>query len=259
MLQQRLVLTITCVALLATAAAASDREPLHPNGRIAPESVVRTWVSGCLDVAVRPQVEADEPCAGIMLTSAGNTVHLRHHRATMNCCTDVAITAAVDGSTLRFHERESGQWCHCLCPYDLEAQIGGVRSGVYTAEVWSSNDELLCRQEMRVGGSQPTAQSSGCLATDGDDRDSVEFTLLGNDLHIDHHAEELNCCLELTVSTQIQETTLRVVEHDRGLPCDCLCPFDLAIVVPDLASGTWNVELLDPNGQLVATSSITVP
>jgi hypothetical protein len=256
-----LIAGLAVVAVSAPPAFAQvDRQPLHPTGRIATESTVRTWVSGCLEGSVQSEENRDAAeCTGIILSTSSSSVRMQHLRATMNCCTDVAVTATMDGSTVRFEEQESGQWCHCLCPYDLEAELAGVRAGTYTAEVWSSADELLCRHEIHVGPQPITASSSGCLARDGAERDTATFTVIGNDLQIQHHATELSCCLELAVSTQVNDRTLRVLEHDQGAPCDCLCPFDLVLTVHDLAPGSWDVELLDPNGSQVASATVTVP
>jgi hypothetical protein len=205
-----------------------------------------------------------EECEGITLSTHPSTIFMYHEGAILNCCTDVAVVVEVDGTTVRFLERESGDYCYCLCEYDLSAQVEGLEPGLYQVEVISSTGELLCSRMVEVFGfcGGVSFSSSGCLEQPKGalqaPEESVDITVHGNSIRIDHRDATLNCCLELAIEVTEAPGAFRIAEFDHGEPCDCLCPFDIHAVILGVAPGRYEVEVVGVSGDVIATATVRV-
>jgi hypothetical protein len=79
----------------------------------------------------------------------------------------------------------------------------------------------------------------------------------GDDLLI-HLAEwELNCCLEMAVEAILDGDAVKVYLTDHGPPCDCICGFDVDVIVTGLLDGTYDVVVFFDGGA-VANGTIEV-
>ena len=112
------------------------------------------------------------------------------------------------------------------------------------ATACGENKETGSTQQPVIG--QPT--QSECLnEMDGEDllSESVDLLVDGDVLRIvDHHAE-FNCCLQAWMEVEIQDRLISVVEvedPDDSAACDCMCPYELAIEISNLA-GEYQVAI----------------
>lgn len=238
--------------------------PRHGASRVG-LSPTTSWVrvTGCLDNKAGPLSDPGTDCEGITIEAADGAIWMVHEGAMLNCCADISVAVERPGRTeIRFVEQESGDFCYCICPYDLEAGVEGLAAGYYRVEVRDPQDSLLCERWVQLGSGGLGVVSSGCLDGYGKEiaeHESVEFTVVGNSIVIAHRGAYLNCCLELKVDVDASPGLYRVTEIDHGEPCDCLCFFDFIIVIPEAPAGEHLVELVGVDGELVATAIVTVP
>jgi hypothetical protein len=73
-----------------------------------------------------------------------------------------------------------------------------------------------------------------------------------NKLSLQHTDSAFNCCPEkITATVSIEGGNIDIVEDEEfldGMACACLCPFDLAIEVTNLAPGTYTIHAAGPDG-----------
>ena len=88
-----------------------------------------------------------------------------------------------------------------------------------------------------------TSDQSDCLGDIDNREDAIEIEVVGCRLVIRHLDVVINCCLEYSPTVEVNGDTIRVTEVDTGPPCDCICPFDLEIVIEGLEPGAYTVVL----------------
>ncbi|MCX6829434.1 MAG: dockerin type I repeat-containing protein [candidate division Zixibacteria bacterium] len=88
--------------------------------------------------------------------------------------------------------------------------------------------------------------------------DSMVVEVIGNDLHIRHLNAFYNCCLRYMVDYYFERGNITAVESDTGMPCDCLCPFDLESVLYGVPAGTYIVRLIGIYGDTVGIDTVMV-
>ncbi|HUT84573.1 MAG TPA: hypothetical protein VMX95_07975 [Thermodesulfobacteriota bacterium] len=112
--------------------------------------------SGCLgnspgdflsDAEEYPGCEAE----GISARVEGNSIYVTHFNAVYNCCPDdIAVTLTVRGNRLVLTEKELLTTpCRCLCCYNVETEIAGVKPGKYIIFLcWDDYEtyKKLCRR-----------------------------------------------------------------------------------------------------------------
>ena len=79
-------------------------------GHLKNQSDVWTWVSGCLGEEVPDPGKAQplgESCDGISIIPGPSQIAFYHEGAVLNCCTDISVVVELDGTTVRFLEREA--------------------------------------------------------------------------------------------------------------------------------------------------------
>ena len=139
-----------CLALLfmaAMTACSSDDEKndgRQEGGKEQKEVVETTspWtkVTGCLEetrgmFAETITVEAREN--GQLYFKNGNAYFCCEHEK-------LTIAASVNGKTISITEQETGPYANCICPYDLECLVEGLKAGDYEVVVMRDNLEK-CR------------------------------------------------------------------------------------------------------------------
>lgn len=88
-----------------------------------------------------------------------------------------------------------------------------------------------------------SASQTDCLPADPDTPDEIAVDVEACALRIRHRNVVTNCCLEYEVTATVQDGTIEVEEIDVGPPCDCLCPFDLEIILSGLEAGAYRLVL----------------
>ncbi len=72
--------------------------------------------------------------------------------------------------------------------------------------------------------------------------DDVQVQVNGDQVHIDHLADLLNCCPDpITYDVFVGDVTILVEEHSQSL-CFCSCCFNLGVTLEDFPAGFWNLR-----------------
>jgi hypothetical protein len=77
---------------------------------------------------------------------------------------------------------------------------------------------------------------------------------------VTHEDAVYNCAAKVSLSAKVSGSKI-VVQETITNPtqvANCVCTFDLSIVVAGLAAGTYTVEIYDADGNLVGTSPVTL-
>ncbi len=71
------------------------------------------------------------------------TLSLAHFGAGFNCCTDLSAEITFNDSLILIDENESGEFCFCLCLYDVDYELENITQGIYTIRFMEpyANDE----------------------------------------------------------------------------------------------------------------------
>jgi hypothetical protein len=89
----------------------------------------------------------------ILASSIADTIFVDHINATKNCCTTLTIDVAVEGFVVDFVEGDAGDWCTCMCCFNLAYEAHGFAAGHYTVRVWY-NDLMVGETEVDVEGTE---------------------------------------------------------------------------------------------------------
>ena len=136
------VLALTAVGWVGYGCGDSDSTGLSPTGPAGELS----RVVGCDEkLAARPAgTPSDFDC--IEYTYGRRVLHLKHVNTAFNCCPEIEATVAVRADTIFIREHEPQGGCHCLCLYDLEYTVRGLKAGIYrvvvTQEYLNEADQL---------------------------------------------------------------------------------------------------------------------
>lgn len=236
----------------------------RPEGAAVQGHTGHSYVSGCLtDRGLPAPAAAVAGCERVDVTAGIATVLMRHEGAILNCCGDVSVDTVVDGATIRFVERQVGEPCHCLCPYNLSASVDDLAAGKYVVEVRGPRNELVWVQFVEVFPAPPQVVwgFAPCpLDPNAEDppETAVEIAACAGKLTVKHLAARVNCCLELAVEMTEDDGRIVLTEVDAGEPCLCTCTTDIMIGVDGLAPGRYLVDLVDVTGTLAGSAVVDV-
>ncbi len=239
--------------------------------------------------AVEATAYSTQTCLAYEYDPVHSVLRLRQIDAALNCCPVTALTANVLGDTIFISEVDSGL-CDCNCLYDLEFEIANLPNHSWriavleaipgegttldfqadlphslsgqvcverTSYPWGAppGGELLDRSE--CGGWDAAASKSSTLSTSSPERDSacVDLTY-GADgtLEIVHTAAGANCCIDsISVRFVIQGADITVVEteHLYGGGCDCICNYDLKMIMMELPARVYHFRFDEAWGRPV--------
>ena len=108
-------------------------------------TTVQAEHSGCKDISSAGSLGSADfgpECMEWSFDGAG-TLSLTHVNAVYNCCIDsVMVTVIVGNQVIAIVEKEylENGGCDCICPYDLEYQVGDVDPRTYTLTLLSDNE-----------------------------------------------------------------------------------------------------------------------
>lgn len=122
-----LVLSVLALGLLACGCGNSDSMGLFPTGPMGDLSKITT----CNEKLSSPRsgMPSDQDC--VEYAYAHRVLTLRHINTAFNCCPEIEAGVTVRADTIFIEEHESTGGCRCLCLYDLEYEILGLRPGTY--------------------------------------------------------------------------------------------------------------------------------
>ena len=85
---------------------------------------------------------------------------------------------------------------------------------------------------------------SDCLGSASSARgDEVKIWVEGQDIVMEHHGAIYNCCATVVIDFVDQRPILKLIERETGMPCHCLCPYDLSARIAGLPPGDYRVEV----------------
>jgi hypothetical protein len=83
----------------------------------------------------------------VRITGGGDVIRV-DQKLTYVCCAELELTLEQEGNTIRIMEKNVGELCRCICEYHVEAEVTGLRPGVYDVEVWGVEYEDVHRPEL---------------------------------------------------------------------------------------------------------------
>ncbi len=88
--------------------------------------------SGCLDRGTFSGGYSGDGHCLFFEYEDGGKLKLTHQNALFNCCSKQAADIDIAGRTIVIKEYEFGEYCYCLCLYNLEYNFYGISPDVYT-------------------------------------------------------------------------------------------------------------------------------
>ena len=272
-LSSLILLFATCFLLFATC---NDDGGTKPDQSVPTARLISR--SYCKESLIQPLYAASEctqDCLEYWSDSTGN-LHVKHINAGFNCCIEsVAVAVEIRGQVAFVTETEIMQnGCHCLCLYDIEYELMNLLATVTKIELaepyanprqWPNEKPLCCSFDLPVtdtgmccverchypwgfvmSPSIARFSYSGCKSDSVARNDSVmecvEWVTQTGGLRLRHTNAMFNCCLNsLNASISLSGDTVMIIEHEvLSTPCDCVCLYDLDMLIADLNSGTYH-------------------
>ena len=182
----------------------------------------------------------------LYLEIIGDDLHVHHINAYYQCCLGYKVDFFwQDYRHVTVQEYDTVEVpCPCMCYFNLESVIYDLMIMEPTTFVVT----LIGIEGDTVGVDSISLGDNGYLYTE----------VLGNDLHLHHINAFYQCCLEYAVDYQINGFNITATEADTGMPCDCMCYFNLESILYDLENGVYVVCLIDAMGNTVGVDTVTV-
>ncbi|MCK4605983.1 MAG: hypothetical protein KAU35_01680 [candidate division Zixibacteria bacterium] len=111
-----------------------------------------------------------------------------------------------------------------------------------------------------IGGTcvPDSAAKTGVPHAAASDDGYLYLEVVGNDLHVHHFQAFYQCCLFYAVDWNQSGNHLVGFEADTGMPCDCICPFNLKSIVHDLEPGEYVVTLVGIYGNVIGIDTAVI-
>jgi hypothetical protein len=89
-----------------------------------------------------------ESCVEYSYNRSGEILSLKHINAGFNCCPEkLYCNITIENDTIFLEELERSQSCNCLCLYDMETEVYGVKAQTYIVKYMEpylyQEDELV--------------------------------------------------------------------------------------------------------------------
>jgi hypothetical protein len=79
--------------------------------------------------------DSNQTCVEYSYNAAEETLSLKHINTAFNCCPDkLYCNIRIENDTIFLEESERKQDCLCMCLYDMEAEVYGVKAQSYTVK-----------------------------------------------------------------------------------------------------------------------------
>lgn len=210
------------------------------------------------------------------------TLSFSHINAGFNCCTDVAFDITIEDNLINIVPAESGEFCYCLCLFDVELEIVNLPPGEYTIAVTepcliegdepmvftadlseaTTGEYCLLREHYpwNVLTNSPSGSMTGITGCksfppgekDGTppDQDCIEWNFNGSGLlELKHVNAGFNCCPELDFVITIEGDVITIEEIEIEGLCDCLCLFDIDFEIVNVTPGMYQIVVIEPYAQ----------
>jgi len=186
----------------------------------------------------------EEDSSYMFVELIGNDLHVYHINAYYQCCLEYYITYDIEGYNITAFESDTGEQCDCLCYFNLESIL-------YDLMIFEP-----CEYVVTLIGIYGDTVGIDTLVIS--DSDYVSIEVIGNDLHINHMNAYYNCCLEYYVQYDINGSYITALESDTGMPCWCICYFNVKSVLYDLENGEYIVTVIGIEGDTLGVDTVTV-
>ena len=90
------------------------------------------------------------------------------------------------------------------------------------------------------------------------DPNTIIITVSGHNVTVVHVDAFYNCCFEITTTVVQLGEVIDIYEHTSGLPCYCLCYYDVSTTVYALDAGTYTINVYDADGEYLGGGTATV-
>ena len=112
-------------------------------------------------LVVAPAASAQYPCEDdiVYAYADADTIFVEHLNAERNCCSTLTVDMEVAESIVDFYEGETGEFCFCMCCFNVSYDASGFEAGHYTVRVWNFDGSELYGEvdvDVRVDGLVPT-------------------------------------------------------------------------------------------------------
>lgn len=175
----------------------------------------------------------------------GSYASIFHNQTLRNCGSVFDMQVEIDDNLITLTEVDSGMPAFCECFFDLSVTVGPLGPGEYTVEVHSTDEYYQTywgSADFTIQGNMMIESfASDCFWTREDSTSlwlEVEEDLMT--LHLDD--VELNCCLEAQWTGTLDGSIFQVDLQDVGMPCDCMCYFNLSAQFGPFGPGTYTLD-----------------
>ena len=101
---------------------------------------------------------------------------------------------------------------------------------------------------------------SECLGSASRANAEVKIWVEGQDIVMEHQGAIYNCCAKIVIDFVDQRPLLKLIERETGMPCHCLCSYDLSASITGLPPGDYLVEVWnEEQTRLFGSAWVTVP
>lgn len=239
--------------------------------------------SGCISFLSAGKVNLVPPCCtglSYEYDSEAGTLYVMHNGAGFNCCTDPSAEITFNDSLILINESESGDYCDCLCLYNIEYEFENITPAVYTIrfiEPYAADDDIPLELTFDLN-SEPTGSVSierdhypwddnsnavgkvvdvsGCGGfqaekVGSDSYACINFSYDGDSvLTLVHTNAIFNCCpdtLWAEIGIEYNAITIEEKESTEIMGgCDCICNYDFNYRISDLNPGYYTIKIIEP-------------
>jgi hypothetical protein len=233
----------------------------------------------------RDYTPPDRDCIFYTFDNENNILNLKHVNAGFNCCPgEIIAYIHIDNNTINIIEKETDPHCRCLCLYDLDYEIKGIKPGEYVISVIEpliGDDEEKLEFKVNISstpsgsycvtrknypwesnqtGEKPEGtlvKTTGCkdfnsvnTLSEGTppDKDCIEYRYDGESiLYLKHINAGFNCCPgEIAADIRIDNNNITIKEAETEPRCFCLCLFDLEYEFKNIKPGIYKVQVIEP-------------
>ncbi len=120
------------ILLLMTVGIAGCGDEENTNGQITTRNVSD---SGCKSYINAKETNSVTKEAETLTFTArkGGWLHVEHKNTLFNCCSDkISVEVSQDDNLITVNEDENDHSCNCICPFDVEYEIGSLENTTYT-------------------------------------------------------------------------------------------------------------------------------
>ncbi len=270
------ILFVLAIQIVGIGCGKSTEPKNNPSGSL-------TNSSGCISFLSTPKASVVPPCCtGLSYDydSEAGILSVTHFGAGFNCCTYPSAEITFNDSLILIDENESGEYCSCLCLFNIEYEFENITPGVYTIrfiEIYVGDEELPLELTFDLvadptgfisvernnypwdNSSNPVGKVidiSGCGGfqagkVGSDSSACINFSYDGDSvLTLVHTNAIFNCCPDTLWADFNTGYNLITIEEKESTEimggCDCICNYDFNYIISDVTPGYYTIKIVEP-------------